>query len=234
MPLPSTADWSTFAIVFGGTLLATLLRCGFAECGLTLNMLARGLFGRRFQAAPARAALASRIQDIRKDGLVRAHDFRIGDREFDEATRAMIGERSVAALLASHETHKARRATRAHITARTLAMAAELAPVFGLFGTLVSLGKLPTNGIDRGGYMAAIAMAVHSTMIGLVAANLLFAPLARLVERRLAAEEAERQALFDWLALQLAVSQPHLRDHQTDDHHAAEARPPVVHRFTAG
>ena len=223
-----SVDWPTFAIVFGGTLLATVLRCGFGDCGHTLRLLAHGLLGRRFREGPARAALAARIQDIRKDGLVRAPEFHIDDREFDEAARAMIGQRSVAALLATHEAHKAGRTIRAHAAARTLAMAAELAPVFGLFGTLVSLGKLPANGIDRSGYMAAIGMAVHATMIGLVAANLLFAPLARLVERRAAAEEAERQALLDWLAKQLAASEPQLRAPEHADHRAT-----IVHRFNA-
>ncbi|MDE2405416.1 MAG: MotA/TolQ/ExbB proton channel family protein [Sphingomonadales bacterium] len=233
MSLLASVDWPTIGLVFGGTLLATVLRCGFAETAVALRMLARVAFGTRFEAGPARAQLAAQIQDIRKDGLIRAHHFQIGDREFDEASKAMIGERSIAALLEAHEKHKARRAVRAHVAARTLAMAAELAPVFGLFGTLVSLGLLPTHGVGRSGYMAAIGMAVHATMVGLLAANLLFAPLARLIERRLAAEEVERQELFDWLALQLAVSEPHLREAHRHDAHA-EPRGAQVHRFSAG
>ncbi|MBS0255318.1 MAG: MotA/TolQ/ExbB proton channel family protein, partial [Proteobacteria bacterium] len=129
---------------------------------------------------------------------------RFNDPEFDEATGAMIGHRSLSALLEAHEAHRGRRLAEADRAARTLAMAAELAPVFGLFGTLVSLGHLPANGIDRGAYMSAIGMAVHATLYGLVAANILFAPLARLVERRAQSEEAQRQRLIDWLAAQLA------------------------------
>jgi len=237
MSLFTTAEWPTIALVLGGTLLATLLRCGFGDCRVMLRTLARGLVGRRFDAAEVRAALAVQVQDIRKDGLVRARIAHLGDREVDEATRAMIGERSVAAMLVAHEAHKLRRDRRSLIAARTLAIAAELAPVFGLFGTLVSLGKLPANGVDHGGYMAAIGMAVQATMVGLLAANLLFAPLARLVERAHEAEEAERQALFDWLAGQFAQSEPQLRDGSTSHHGserlAAGPRAPVVHRFNA-
>ncbi|MBU6266148.1 MAG: MotA/TolQ/ExbB proton channel family protein [Sphingomonadales bacterium] len=232
MSFLQSVDWPTIGLVLGGTLLATLLRCGFAEVGLTLRMLARVLVQPGFDADPARAKLAVQIQDLRKDGLIRAHHFQIGDREFDEASKAMIGERSVAALLAAHERHKTRRAVRGQVAARTLAMAAELAPVFGLFGTLLSLGMLPAAGVSRSGYMAAIGMAVHATMVGLLAANLLFAPLARLIERRLAAEEVERQALFEWMALQLAVSEPHLREGQ--GHAGHEPRAAQVHRFSAG
>jgi len=227
-----SVDWPTLGLVLGGTLLATLLRCGFGEVALTLRMLVRVLVRPPFDADPARALLAVQIQDLRKDGLIRAHHFQIGDREFDEASKAMIGERSVAALLTAHETHKARRALRGQIATRTLAMAAELAPVFGLFGTLLSLGMLPPAGVGRSGYMAAIGMAVHATMVGLLAANLLFAPLARLIERRLAVEEGERQELFDWMALQLAVSEPHLRTGHDRTGHEPRAAP--VHRFSAG
>lgn len=233
MDLLTGLDWPTIALVFGGTLVATLLRAGGNESGITIRLLAHALVGRAFDADAARAELAVHIQDIRKDGLIRADHFTIGDREFDEATRAMIGERSIDALLAAHERHKARRAARTAVAVRTLAMAAELAPVFGLFGTLVSLGRLPADGIDRSGYMAAIGMAVHATMIGLLAANILFAPLARLVERRLAAEEAARQELFDWLALQLALTEPHRRAHAAARESAEAERGPVTHRFSA-
>jgi chemotaxis protein MotA len=233
MELLSGLDWPTIALVFGGTLVATLLRAGWRESAVTVRLLAHALVGRAFNADTARAELAGHIQDIRKDGLIRADHFTIGDREFDEATRAMIGERSVDALLAAHRRHKARRAARTLTAVRILAMAAELAPVFGLFGTLVSLGKLPADGIDRGGYMAAIGMAVHATMVGLLAANILFAPLARLVERRLAAEEADRERLFDWLALQLALTEPHRRAHAAARVAADGERTAVTHRFSA-
>ena len=203
MTLLSLDDLPTLAIVLGGTLLATVLRCGLGDCRAVLQALVAPV-RHGFDADQVRAELAVQIQEIRKDGMLRAEPHHFGDAEFDEATDAMIGHRSLAALLDAHGAHRARRMGEATRAAATLAMAAELAPVFGLFGTLVSLGRLPTDGIDRGAYMAAIGMAVHATLYGLVAANILFAPLARLVERRAMAEEGARQRLIDWLASQLA------------------------------
>lgn len=212
MTLLSLDDLPTLAIVLGGTMLATLLRAGLADCRAVAQALAAPV-RHAFDADKVRAELAVQIQEIRQDGLLRAEPHRFNDPEFDEATGAMIGHRSLAALLAAHGAHRARRMGEAARAAGTLAMAAELAPVFGLFGTLVSLGRLPADGIDRGAYMAAIGMAVHATLYGLVAANILFAPLARLVERRAAAEEAARQRLIDWLAAQLAPPPERLRHH---------------------
>ena len=91
---------------------------------------------------------------------------------------------------------------------RTLAQAAELAPVFGLAATLISLSQLPADGISRHAYMGAISMAVTATLYGLLLANLLLAPLARAVERAAAKEESERQKIVDWLARQVTAAMP--------------------------
>lgn len=214
MDLVSITDATSAAIVLGGTLVATVLRCGFGNCVKAGRALA-ALLKPRFDAAQIRSRLAVQVQDIQQNGLLRAHIRHLGDLEFDDATDALIGQRSLGALLAAHEVHKARRTVRSAGAADTLAQSAELAPVFGLAGTLVSLGRLPSDGLDHGSYMAAIAMAVHATLYGLLSANLVLAPLAGLVQRRAAREEAERQNLLDWLTYVLPPDRavPPERDH---------------------
>lgn len=196
-------DASSAAIVMGGTALATVLRCGWSDCGVTLGKLQQ--LGRSpFDAAATRSELAVQVQEIRQDGLLRAHPHQFGDSEFDEATGALIEQRSLAALLDRHAAYKARRLATSARAVRTLAQAAELAPVFGLAGTLVSLSQLPTEGISRGAFAGVIAMAVTTTLYGLLLANLVLGPLARMVDRAAQAEEAERQTVIDWLTEQLA------------------------------
>lgn len=199
MDLVSYADATSARIVLGGTLVATVLRCGLHDCAQAMRALRLACVP-GFDASRVQSRLAVQVQEIRKHGLIGANPGHFDDREFDEATDALIGHRSLDALLAAHDIHRTRRQARAAVAVGTLAQAAELAPVFGLAGTLISLGKLPADGLDRGSYMAAIAMAVHATLYGLIAANLVLAPLARRVERRAAREEAERQRLVDWLA----------------------------------
>lgn len=229
MDLVSFTDTTSAAIVLGGTLVATLLRCGFDDCAIAWRALLPAMTaGSRFDAGQVRAALAVQVRDIQQNGLLRAHPRHFGDPEFDDATAVLIGQRSLQALLATHAQHQARRQLLADVAARTLNQAAELAPVFGLAGTLVSLGKLPGDGLDRGSYMAAIAMAVHATLYGLIAANLVLAPLARLVDRRACREEAERQDLVDWLAHALADTRPPLREH------AAHLSPVAARRHGGG
>ena len=207
MDFTTLVDGPSAVIVFGGTVFATLLRCGFADLGAALGRVAR-LPGRRFDAGRARARLAAQVQAIQRDGLLRATPAHFGDAEFDEATDALIATRSVAALLVRHDSHRARRLAESERAVQTLAQAAELAPVFGLAGTLISLSQLPHAGVAAAGLTAAISMAVLTTLYGLLAANLLLAPLARIVERAALAEETGRQAVIDWLAQQLAQHPP--------------------------
>ena len=210
MNLSILANGPSALIVLGGTALATLLRCGLSDCRVTLAKL--GQLGRsHFDMERTRAELARQVQGIRQDGLLRAEPSHLGDREFDEATDALIGARSVGALLERHEAHKARRLSQSERAVRTLAQAAELAPVFGLAGTLVSLSQLPENGLARGAFTGSISMAVVTTLYGLLCANLLLAPLARMVERAALAEEGARQQVVDWLAAQVADAIPQPR-----------------------
>lgn len=196
-------DGPSILIVVAGTLLATILRCGWRDSAETLSAVL-GIRRKKFDADAVRSELGVQIQEIRQDGFVRAKAHEFGDSEFDDAAGALIDQRSVAALLATHEAHKQRRLAHSEVGVRTLSQAAELAPVFGLAGTLLSLTQLPTTGLSGAGYAATISMAVLTTLYGLLLCNLVLAPMARALHRRSAEEEAERQKIVDWLADQMA------------------------------
>lgn len=203
-------DPRSAAIVFGGTAVATLLRCGLGDCRVALARAVR--LGRSgFDADQTRAELSGQIQDIHRDGLYRAAPHPVADCEFGEVTDALLHSRSLAALLARHKAHRARRLNQSERATRTFAQAAELAPVFGLAGTLISLSQLPADGLARGAFTGAIAMAVVTTLYGLLSANLVLAPLARMIERAALDEEAQRQQVIDWLADQVAGELPPVR-----------------------
>jgi chemotaxis protein MotA len=196
-------DIPSALIVFGGTSLATMLNSGLRATGSTFRVIA-GLWRKRFDADHVRADLAVQVQEIRARGIMRTEPHRVGDAEFDQVSDTLIGSRSIPALLAAHEEHKARRQALSDCAVRTLSQGAELAPVAGLAGTLLALSQLPPIGISGADYAGTIAMAVLTTLYGLVFANLVLAPLARTIARSAAAEEAQRQSVVDWLAEQVA------------------------------
>ena len=66
MNLSILANGPSALIVVGGTLLATVLRCGVSDCRVTLSKL--GQLGRsHFDAERTRAELARQVQGIRQD-----------------------------------------------------------------------------------------------------------------------------------------------------------------------
>lgn len=201
-------DPASAAIVVGGTCLATVLRSGLWDTRLALSAAAR-LLRPRFSAARARAELAIPVREMQQDGVIRARPHHFGDAEFDDLTDALIGTRSLDALHSAHVSHKRRRVDHSRRAVRVFEQATELSPVFGLAGTLVSLTRLPTAPGAAGDFTAAISMAVLTTLYGLLLGNLLFAPIGRMIARRAAAEEHERQRVLDWLEGQVAGALPH-------------------------
>lgn len=224
MELP-LIDGTAALIVVGGTLVATVMRCGPAEVAVALRAL-RAALGHGYRAEEGKAELAVPVRAIREDGRLRARPADHVDRAFAEATEALVHDRSLAALLAALERHKVRRVAEAETAARVYAQAAELAPVFGMAGTLIALSHLSTSDLSAGeAITGAIALSVVTTLYGILLANLLFAPLARLVERAAAREEAARQEVVDWLAVAVADAVPTRRPapHGRAVVHGAEA-----------
>jgi len=197
------------AIVIGGTVLATGLRAGRVDLRHTWAELA-GLF-RRFDADRLRRDLAPLANDIRTDGVFRTRARPTGDRALDDAIKAMIDGHSATMLMMHHALDRKRRLARAQRAAITLAQAADLAPVFGLAGTLVSLAGLSGAGIARAMFLGAISQSVLATLYGLLLANILLAPLARAIERHADREEKVRQDLIDWIGAQFDAVAPRLR-----------------------
>lgn len=142
--------------------------------------------------------------------MIRATPDPIGDDEIDEATDAMIAKGSLTELIARHGRHRARRVAAAASVRGVLQQASELAPVLGLAGTLLSLGRLATPLAGGEGIASAIGLAVTTTFYGLVIAHALFMPLAGLVERRPRAEDADREEVFRWLQDQVRRAEPRL------------------------
>lgn len=198
------------AIVLGGTVLATLLASGRREVLAALAAIG-SLFTSRFSFTKARAEIAEGVEEMRQDGVLRAHPVTSSDSEIALVTDALVHDRSLRSALATHEVFKQQRASLREAALSPVRHAADMAPVFGMAGTLFALSQMQLGEGDNMQLLASIGMAILTTLYGLLLAHLVFHPLARLLERRMLAEEADRQRLIDWLASQLAESCPSSR-----------------------
>ena len=126
-------DPVSLGIVLGGTLLATLLRCGFSESRLAVRKLAE-LAMPAFDPARAKAEMARQIRDIASDGFLRAEPVHFGDGEFDHLADVLVSQRSLDTLHGEHDGYRRERTQAARTAMQVFQQAAELAPVLGLAG----------------------------------------------------------------------------------------------------
>ena len=196
-------DPVALAVVLGGTVAATVLRCGPASCAVAAAQVARATRP-GFDRDAVKAGLARQVAAIHRDGPLRAREEASGDAEFDAGNAAMLRARSIADLLENHRSHARERVSLRERTLLVFDTAGDLAPMFGLAGTLLALSQLPGDGaIEPTALLSAIGAAVVSTLYGVLAAHLLFYPVARWLDRRMWGEEAARAELIAWLTEQV-------------------------------
>lgn len=203
--LTSLIDPGAFAIVLAGTVLACVARSGWREFGAALRQ-AGGLLRHQFDADGNRKALALAVSSIQREGPHRADPALPPDRALGMMLETFLRHGSLETLHAARRAQRALDEARRISAAQVFGSAGELAPVFGLIGTLYGLTQLaPGNAASPGtAIMAAVSTAVLTSLYGALLAHLLCYPLAGAIERRGLEEERAREALAEWLVEQLA------------------------------
>lgn len=201
-------DPGALMIVLAGTLIATAARCGWRELWLA-GVSVFQQRARRFDADANRVALARTATAIAREGPLCADVPLPPDRSLARMVDSFVRHGTLEAF------HAVRRATRAEReiaranVVRVFEYAGELAPVFGLVGTLVGITQMvPAAHGSSTNMLGAIATAVLSTLYGVLLAQLVCIPIARRIERASEREEAARDQLAEWLDRHLREDRP--------------------------
>ncbi len=208
--LSALLDPGALAWVFGGTLLATLARCGLRDARAAGRALL-GLLRPRFDEVANRAALSRAVTDFERRGYLCADLPPPPDAPLAAALDAYRRSGSPQSITAYADANRSGREQRHARAVQPFDHAGELAPVFGMAGTLLAIAQLVPNasgdgaviGGDPSATIAAIASAVLSSLYGVVAAHLLFIPLGRAIDRRFHADEQQRDRLVRWFVQRL-------------------------------
>ncbi|MGB3470221.1 MAG: MotA/TolQ/ExbB proton channel family protein [Erythrobacter sp.] len=202
-------DPSALSIVLAGTAVATLARAGWSNCLHALRSAIR-LTGKGFDASANRTAFARMARAIQKRGVLGAEEPLPPDPALAKAVAELVRTGSVNAMEDSLARHGANDAHDNGRAAIVFEQAGELAPVFGLVGTLFAMTQI-APGADADATVAtfgAIATAVLSSLYGVLSAHLIFLPVAGAITRRARDEEAARLALIEWLSHEIAAFVP--------------------------
>lgn len=194
-------DTQALAIVLAGTLLATLARCGWRESAEAVRAALR-LASARFDAAANRAALARTARAINERGYLAFDTPPPPDRALAALLEKVRRAGSARGLQEAGRSQRSPRDVARFEAQRVFESAGELAPVFGLVGTLFSITQLiPTSGLSSAETaMASVATAALSSLYGVLLAHFACLPISRAIERRGMREESERAAIVDWFA----------------------------------
>lgn len=197
-------DPMALGIVLMGTVLATYAREGWQDVATAISSTFK--LGRKgFDAGATRAALARTFGEFNRLGHLGANPVDPPDTATTRLLNVYIRSGSIEAMLKLARTQRLERDIQSVAATRVYETAGELAPVFGLVGTLFAITQLmpdlEASAADI--VMPSVAGAVLSSLYGVLSANLMFYPLARAIERRGDQEEAERGMLLEWFESEL-------------------------------
>ena len=200
-------DPGSLGIVVVGTVLATVARCGWGDFGAAIKA-ASGLMRRRFQIEANRKALAKAISAIQRDGFHRADPALPPDRALSLMVETYLRHGAPEALGQIRKAERALDEARRVSASQVFIWSGDLAPVFGLIGTLYGLAQLtPATGADvTTMIMSGVSTAVLTSLYGALLAHLVCYPLASAIERRGLIEEQNREMLAAWFVAQIDLA----------------------------
>lgn len=203
-PVTQMLDPSALGIVVLGTALATMARGGFGDLRTAAVAIAH-LWRRDFDEVANRSSLARALSLIKRHGPLSAEVQLPPDSALAKMLDQFMRSGEKQDIHAAHSSHRSVREARRARAIRTFESAGELAPVFGLVGTLFAITQIApdTTGSSAGAVMNAVATAVLSTLYGVLLGHLICLPLARAIERKGEQEECARERLLDWIDAQL-------------------------------
>jgi len=207
--LSALFDPAALAIVVSGTVLATVARCGWRDFGAALATGGR-LLRRRFRPEPNRRALALAVNAIEREGHRRADPALPPDRALALMLETYLRHGTLEAMGQVRRSERALDEARRVSAVQVFGWAGELAPVFGLIGTLYGLAQLgPQQSVGAAAViMGAVSSAVLTSLYGALLAHLVCHPLATAIERRGGVEEREREVLAEWFVAQIERFDP--------------------------
>jgi chemotaxis protein MotA len=199
-------DTQAFAVVIGGTLAATLVRCGWSDARAALASCLT-IWTRSFDETANRAALARWASAIAKKGRLAADEPHPPDPALASLLKQLPLNGSIEDFCDRASAARVKRDRARAKSVRVLETAGELAPVFGLAGTLLALSQLSLGfGADATqGAISAVATAVMSSLYGILGAHLVYFPLAAAIERKGERGEMARARLVDWFVSQIGA-----------------------------
>jgi chemotaxis protein MotA len=213
--LGSILQGTAAAVVFGGTMGATLLSCPFADVRQAAGSLKEVFFGERTDPSPIIRRLVGFAATGRRHGLVALEGEieQIRDGFFRRAVRLSIDGMNPKMLRETMEREISTYEGERRRVAKVFETAGGYAPTVGILGAVLGLIHVMENLSDPSKLGAGIAVAFVATIYGVGSANLILIPLSKKLIHRLNDELWIREMIVEGvLGIQAGVNPHYLEE----------------------
>ena len=232
--LLSFIDPVALAITLGGTLAATLIHYPFHRVKAALAALRTVLRPGANASADLVRTMVEYAAQARLEGLLvlEGEAERAEDPFLRKGLQLVVDGVDPVDVRAILENELTSMEQRHKQVAGVFDTMAQLAPAFGLVGTLISLVQVMQRMDDPGSMGAAMAVALLATFYGVLLANLLFQPVAGKLKVRSREEVQRRELVLEGLLALQAGDTPGLLEEKLNSFLAPSGRAPLhrVHR----
>jgi chemotaxis protein MotA len=178
-------------LVFGGTAAVAAARSTGGDCVRAITAL-----GPLFHASPdadtqaARVAINRIVEKSLASGIATADRAPVVERFLARAAARLADARDPATFLVWGEAELAARAERHDAAQAVWRAAADVAPAMGMIGTVIGLIRMFASMDDPAAIGPGMALALTTTLYGVIVANVIAGPVAARLERLSRAELA--------------------------------------------
>jgi chemotaxis protein MotA len=211
----SIVQGTAAAVVFGGTLGATLLSFPFSDVRKAASSLKEVFFGERPDPSPVIRRIVGYAATGRRHGLIalEADLEHLRDGFFRRSIRLTIDGMNPKMLRETMELEISTYESERRRVAKVFETAGGFAPTVGILGAVLGLIHVMENLSDPSKLGAGIAVAFVATVYGVGSANLILIPLARKLNHRLNEELLIREMILEGvIGIQSGVNPHYLEE----------------------
>ena len=191
------SDWFSPIFVLCGTLFAVMVRFSLGHFVASLKVVARAFSGRSEDPQGLIDEIVNLATVSRKEGLLALEKIKVSENFLEEGLRMLIDGSSADVVKQTMSKNMRGIIERNTASEKVWRSCGEAAPAFGMMGTVIGLVSMMANMDDPKAIGPAMALALLTTLYGVVFAQILFLPVADKLKYRSSSEKLRLTLCID-------------------------------------
>ncbi|MDT8878741.1 MotA/TolQ/ExbB proton channel family protein [Halomonas saccharevitans] len=176
-------------IVFGGSLMVVLSQLRFSECRMALTAASRAFRNTLPDTSQTIEEMLEVAHLARKGGLLALEDFETRSRYLQQGLQMLADGFDQKVIKEMLDKERLMTLDRNQTGAKAFRLLTDVAPAMGMVGTLIGLIQMLSNMDDPSSIGPAMAVALLTTLYGVLLANIVAKPIAEKLETRMDHQE---------------------------------------------